>query len=244
MTRNFRWNAVLACALLAACVLGCKPGGATSTNTNTPAPLVSTPAETTLTTPDIDGQYNVAGTNPGGSPYRGTLEVIKHGDVYQFRWNVGQQYDGVGVSIGNIVAVAFANGADGKGCGVVDYAITGDGVLDGKWGYWGVDESGTENARRSTGSGLVGQYDANGTNPNGKQYKGTMTVRSEGGGYRFSWSNGSEGFGIKQGNNVAVGIGGARCGFVSYQIKPDGTMDGIWGGSGTSRTGTEKATKR
>jgi hypothetical protein len=90
----------------------------------------------------------------------------------------------------------------------------------------------------------VGQYETTGTNPDGKQYKGTMAVGSQGGGYKFSWSNGADGFGIKQGDNIAVGIGGQRCAFVSYQIKPGGVLDGIWGGSGTSQTGTEKATKR
>jgi hypothetical protein len=237
------WNIVLTFTLLIAVGLGCKSGATTSTNTpDKPAELAS--SSPPAAPPDIAGSYNVVGTNPNGSPYKGALEVIKHGDVYQFRWTAGQQYDGVGVVNGNIVAVAFANGADGKGCGVVDYAIAADGTLAGKWGYWDVDESGTENARRTSGSGLVGAYDANGSNPDGKPYKGTMSVAAEGHGYKFVWSNGAEGFGVKQGSNVAVGIGGARCAFVSYQIKPDGTLDGIWGGYGTSSTGTEKATKK
>ena len=43
---------------------------------------------------------------------------------------------------------------------------------------------------------------------------------------------------------IAVGIGGARCGFVSYEVKSDGTLDGVWGGYGSEKTGTEKATKQ
>ena len=77
------------------------------------------------------------------------------GDVYQFRWNAGSQYDGVGVQNGNIVAAAYTTGTDGKGCGVVDYDIRGDGALDGKWGYWGTNEAGTESATRTSGSGLA-----------------------------------------------------------------------------------------
>ena len=140
--------------------------------------------------------------------------------------------------------MAFASGANGKGCGVVDYAIKSDGTLDGKWGYWGTDESGTERASRTGGSGLAGDYDATGKNPNGKEYKEKLTVESAGNLYKFSWSNNTEGLGIKQGDNVAVGIGGARCGFVAYEIKSDGTLDGIWGGYGSEKTGTEKATKQ
>ncbi len=186
----------------------------------------------------------MSGNNPSGTVYKGTLDVINRGDVYQFRWNAGEQYDGVGVANGNIVAVAFASGANGKGCGVIDYAIESDGTLDGKWGYWGVNEAGSERATRTSGSGLVGKYEATGKNPDGKEYKATLTVEPAVNLYRFLWSNNTEGLGIKRGDNVAVGIGGSRCGFVTYEIQSDGTLDGIWGGYGTEKTGTEKATKQ
>jgi len=230
---------------VAACSMGSKSnstpadsGGSsakTATNSSTSAPAV--PA-------NIAGAYNITGTNPTGAPYKGTLEVIAHGDVFQFRWNAGSQYDGVGVKNGGVVAVAFAAGANGQGCGVVDYVIQGDGTLDGKWGYWGVNESGTERGTKTSGPGLEGDYDVTGKNPNGKDYKSQLTVIAIRSNYRFVWSNNTDGFGIKQGDNVAVGIGGSRCGFVAYEIKPDGTLEGIWGGYGTDKTGTEKATKQ
>ncbi len=242
--------------------IGCKSAGKTSSSsTSSASNKTGTSAEKTdapktdpgktesTATPappvrDISGKYNVTGANPDGGVYKGTLEIILHGDVYQFRWNAGTQYDGVGVANGTVVAVAFANGPNGKGCGVVDYEIAGDGALDGKWGYWGVNEAGTEKAARTSGSGLVGEYDATGKNPNGKEYKAKLTVEPAGNLYRFVWSNNSDGVGIKQGNNVAVGIGGARCGFVTYEIGSDGTLEGIWGGYGSDKTGTEKATKQ
>jgi hypothetical protein len=210
----------------------------TSTSSTTSNPSAPVPK------PDIAGKYNITGTNPDGAPYRGTLEVITRGDVYQFRWNAGSQYDGVGVQNGNIIAVAYTTGTDGKGCGVVDYDIGSDGSLTGKWGYWGTNEAGTENATRTSGSDLVGEYDATGKNPNGNSYKVKITVEPAGNLYRFVWSNNSDGVGIKRGNNVAVGIGGARCGFVMYQAQADGNLDGIWGGGGSDKTGTEKATKQ
>ena len=240
-------------ALLIACVIGCKSSGTSSStitnkndqpkNTST-SPNTDATSSAPTTTPDIAGKYNIVGGNPNGGAYKGTLEVISHGDVYQFRWNAGTQYDGVGVAIGNIVAVSFANGPNGKGCGVVDYNIQSDGTLDGKWGYWGANEAGSEKATRRSGSGLEGDYDATGKNPDGKEYKATLKVEPAGNLYRFVWSNDTDGVGIKQGNNIAVGIGGARCGFVAYQIKADGTLDGIWGGYGSDKTGTEKATKQ
>ena len=248
-------SAALFLVLIVTCLSGCKTArtannsntGSNEASKNSHTTTVSETANTsnpTTVTPDIGGKYNVTGSNPSGTEYAGTLQVIKRGDVYQFRWNAGEQYDGVGVANGNIVAVAFANGADGKGCGVIDYAIQSDGTLDGKWGYWGVNESGTEKATRTSGSELVGQYDASGKNPDGKEYTARLTVEPAVNLYRFLWSNNTEGLGIKRGENVAVGIGGSRCGFVTYEIQSDGTLDGIWGGYGSEKTGTEKATKQ
>jgi hypothetical protein len=241
-----RHHAVIVIALLIGSVMACKSSGtSTSSTTNKTDSSKSTNSSTSapVAPADIAGKYNVVGSNPDGGAYKGTLEVISHGDVYQFRWNAGTQYDGVGVTNGDVVAVAFANGANGKGCGVVDYEIGSDGTLDGKWGYWGVDQAGTENATRSGGSGLAGDYEASGKNPDGKEYKAKLTVEPAGNLYRFVWSNIADGVGIKRGANVAVGIGGKRCGFVAYQIKSDG-LDGIWGGYGSDQTGTERATKQ
>src|SRR5712691_4541855 len=241
-------NTALVFALFVACVIGCKSIGTSTSKTNetsSTTKTTSTSSTTKTAPPDIAGKYSVVGTNANGSAYKGDLEVIKHGDVYQFRWSGGASYDGVGVQLGDVIAGAFTTGENGKGCGVVDYTIANDGAnLDGKWGYWGTDEGGTEKAKRTSGSGMIGEYDGTGTNPDGKQYKVQIAIAPAGSGYKFAWSNNSEGFGIRRGDNVAVGIGGTRCGFVSYEVKSDGTLDGVWGGYGSEKTGTEKATKQ
>jgi len=193
---------------------------------------------------NLGGRYNVVGTNPGGSEYRGTLTITPHGGVYQFRWNTGAQYDGVGVRNGKMIAVAFVNGNYDSGCGVVDYVVEPDGTLQGKWGYWGKSGAGTERAKRVSGNGIAGEYAATGSNPDGTRYQVNISVQEAGRGYKFFWSNKSEGFGIRRGNNVAVGIGGERCGFVSYELKPDGSLDGIWGAPSTQETGSERAIKQ
>jgi len=244
-----RHPALFALALLVACAIGCKLGSgssstSTTTSTNDQPKNSNTTTMSPAPAPNIAGKYNIIGSNPNGSAYKGTLEVIAHKDVYQFRWNAGTQYEGVGIQNANIVAVAYANGENGKGCGVVDYDIRDNGALEGKWGYWGTDEAGSESATRSSGSGLEGEYDATGKNPDGKEYKAKLTVEPAGNLYRFVWSNNTDGVGIKRGTNVAVGIGGSRCGFVVYQVQSDGSLDGIWGGGGSDKTGTEKATKQ
>jgi hypothetical protein len=254
MTRS-RLAITLALGLSIISLIGCKGGitnsvsnsnsnNSNNSNSSNSNSNTSSTSSTKSAPPNIAGKYNVTGSNPDGGAYKGTLEVIARGDVYQFRWNAGTQYDGVAVQNGNIVAVAYANGPDGKGCGVIDYDIQGDGTLSGKWGYWGVNEAGSETAKRTGGSSLEGEYEATGTNPDGKAYKATLTVEPGGNLYRFVWSNNTDGIGIKRGNNIAVGIGGARCGFVTYEVKSDGGLDGIWGGSGSDKTGTEKAVKQ
>src|SRR2546421_11091168 len=260
MNRESRPVFVFGFALLIACVIGCKmsSSGSSSTsnsssNDKSDSPKSSSSNSSSSTSssapapapaPDVAGHYNIVGTNPNGAAYKGTLEVITRGDVYQFRWNAGTQYDGIGVQNEKMVAVAFANGSDGKGCGVVDYDIADNGSLNGKWGYWGTNEAGTESATRTSGTGLTGEYDATGKNPSGTQYKARLMVEPAGNLYHFVWSNNTDGVGIKRGDNVAVGIGGSRCGFVMYEVQSDGTLDGMWGGGASDKTGTERAMKQ
>ena len=244
MKQGSWFSALIWLALFVACVLGFSRSNSNAPGTESLASDRDTAREAATLPTDIAGHYAIAGTNEDGTPYKGALEIIKHGDVYQFRWDAGRQYDGVGVQNENVVAVAFTAGGNGKGCGVVSYQILADGTLDGKWGYWGMDESGTESAARTSGSGVAGDYNITGRNPNGSIYKGTLSIAPRAVGYAFAWSNNTSGFGIKQGNTLSVGIGGSRCAFVAYEIKPDGTLDGVWGRDGSERTGTEKATKK
>jgi len=148
--RSQRRAHAIAFILFIVAVIGCKSSSNSKTSTqssqstsaNTSSSSAHEPALATRA--NIAGKYTIVGTNPNGTMYRGALEVIEHGDVYQFRWNAGNQYDGVGVVNGDVVAVSFANGPNGTGCGVVDYNIQGDGSLAGRWGFWGKDEAGTD----------------------------------------------------------------------------------------------------
>lgn len=156
---------------------------------------------------------------------------------------MGKTYDGVGVMTDSTIAVSYTEGSNGKGCGVVLYKINSDGSLDGKSGYWGVNSAESEKATRTSGTDLDGKYDITGKNPEGKEYKGTLEVKKSGAGYSFVCNAGSsfEGLGVKSGDKVAVGFGGKQCAFVSYEAKPDGTLDGKWGGQGSTSFGTEVA---
>jgi hypothetical protein len=197
---------------------------------------------------DIAGNYAATGTNPDGQgEYKADLAITKQGEVFQFSWvSAGRDYDGVGVVNGDHAAVSYVDGTNGKGCGVVLYQITEDGSLQGKVGYWGVNEAEVETARRTGGSDLEGDYSIKGTNPEGKDYAGKLTVSKAGEGYKFKWDAGAslEGFGIRGGDMVAVGFGGKQCAFVGYDIKDDGTLDGKWGNAASKVFGTEIAKKK
>jgi hypothetical protein len=248
---KLRVKKILPFVLLLMLALGCKQGdsGSTVSTSGSPATTTSSPAAPAQPTKDISGNYDVTGTNEGGGgAYRGSLVVRPRGDVHQFSWTSGDKtYDGVGVQTGNNVAVAFTEGTDGKGCGVVLYNVGSDGTLDGKAGYWGNDNSETETATRKSGTGLEGDYTVKGKNTQGQDYEGTLGVKKSAAGYAFSWKVGSSpltGFGIYQGQSVAVGIGGNQCGFVGYEVKSDGTLDGKWGSVGSTSVGTEVAKKK
>ena len=252
MNKTFPKLSLVVCLALVA-LTGTSCTKADNTVVDKVAPSPATPSSNAATAPapaakDISGEYTITGTNEGGGGnYDGELKVTKRDEVYQFSWSSGgRTYDGVGVRTDNNVAVAFTEGSDGKGCGVVLYKIAAEGSLEGKAGYWGVNESELEKATRASGSDLEGNYDVVGSNPGGKEYKGKLGVKKAGVGYAFTWNTGttSTGFGVRSGDKVAVGIGGTQCGFVSYDIKPDGTLDGKWGGQGSTSVGTEIAKKK
>lgn len=219
--------------------------GSTSNSTAGSSPAAS--ATPKPAPKDIAGKYSATGKNAGGGGnYEADLLVTNRDDVYQFSWDSkGRKYDGVGVQNGDKVAVSFADGTNGKGCGVTLYKINSDGSLDGTAGYWGNNKKETEKATRTSGSDLEGEYDIKGKNPDGEEYNAKLKITKEGDGYRFAWTgvNNFEGFGVKMGDTVSVGFGGKQCGFVAYEIKSDGTLDGKWGGSGSTDFGTETAKK-
>jgi len=245
---------IVAITILIAVSLSCNNSSSTveTPTSNTAAVTNSTSNAATAVAPsapsNIAGTYDATGTNPdGGGAYKATLVVTPRDDVYQFSWDSGtSSYDGVGVMTENAVAVSYTEGKDGKGCGVVLYKINADGSLDGKSGYWGVNKAETERAVRTGGTDLDGKYTIKGTNPDGKDYTGTLDVAKDGSGYSFKWNAGTAttGFGIKAGNLVAVGFGGSKCAFVGYDVKADGTLDGKWGSQASNKFGTEVAKKR
>jgi len=75
-----------------------------------------------------EGTYAVAGRNPDGGRYKGTVEIGKDGDDYHVSWKVGDSaYEGTGKLAGNLLTVEWGSATP------VVYALADDGSLKGLW---------------------------------------------------------------------------------------------------------------
>lgn len=93
----------------------------------------------------VEGDYQVVGTNPGsGRRYRGILNIRKTGDTYQLTWAAGTSFRGVGLRSGDWLIVGW--GQTGR-FGVTDYAINGNGAT-GRWALLNQSNVGVENLVR------------------------------------------------------------------------------------------------
>jgi hypothetical protein len=237
---------------MAACSTATKTADTTSPETNRASSSSSSPSNSPMnsssSSSDLAGTYAVSGAGADGKNYQGEVVLTKRDAVYQMSWEVGaENYDGVAVQNGNKLAAAYTTGTNGKGCGAVVYKINADNSLDGTWGEWGVNSSGTEKAVLiGEPQGGVGTFNVTGTNGDGSAYKGRLTVaRGNNDTYQFAWDTGTKfiGTGVKMGDYLAAGSGAKQCGFVIYEVKGS-TLEGKWGVPGSDALGTEKATKR
>lgn len=103
---------------------------------------------TSDTADSLAGSYAVTGKNPNGEPYSGTLVIKQQGAVYQFSWQTGDAFEGIGIKQGNSIAVGWGTNSSDR-CAVVSYIVEPGGTLSGTWGVYGQDKVGLETATRS-----------------------------------------------------------------------------------------------
>ena len=89
-----------------------------------------------------------------------------------------------------------------------------------------------------------GTYEVRGTNFDGSRYGGTAEITiTSGNTCRIVWNTGGDGaVGICMRNGIALAasyIMGEAVGLVIYEIRNDGTLDGIWTVADTDGIGTE-----
>jgi hypothetical protein len=86
--------------------------------------LFARAAETSV--PPPAGRYRVAGRNPNGSRYTGTVSIAVQGGGYQLDWRVASSgYRGSGTLVGNLLTVDWGSSTP------VIYALGPDGRLTG-----------------------------------------------------------------------------------------------------------------
>jgi hypothetical protein len=155
-------------------------------------------------------------------------------NVYQFDWTIaGKQAQGIGLLQDDRLAV-------GVGCSVAFYQVLPDGSLEGYWS--GGREVGTERADPidpAPSGTLATTYALTGTNPDDAPYDGTLTLEQHGAVYHLSWQIGDtvfSGVGLFQDDTLAVGWGQRQtCGVIAYQVRPDGSLTGLWAEYGSDR---------
>jgi hypothetical protein len=88
-----------------------------------------------------------------------------------------------------------------------------------------------------------GKYEARGTNPDGSKYRGTARIEiTSNTTCRITWDVGQESSGICMRNGIALAAAytlGDKVGLVIYEIRDDGTLDGIWTVADENGSGTE-----
>ncbi|WP_305971132.1 MULTISPECIES: hypothetical protein [unclassified Mameliella] len=78
---------------------------------------------------DIAGAYRVAGRNPDGSAYSGTLQLTGNSARYQLTWTIaGQIFRGTGRLEGRVLTVDWQGDSN-----PVVYVLMPDGSLHGTW---------------------------------------------------------------------------------------------------------------
>jgi hypothetical protein len=78
----------------------------------------------------VGGRYQVQGTNPNGSNYSGTAEVVPRGDTCRITWHVGSEWRGICMVSGGSFAASYRSGDT---FGLLIYQIQPDGSLSGVW---------------------------------------------------------------------------------------------------------------
>jgi uncharacterized caspase-like protein len=175
---------------------------------------------------DLAGVYRVAGTNPGGSKYRGMVALTQDNDQFKFTWWIGKDvFRGNGHFAGKMLVVNWGDKTP------VIYTFGEEGALDGEW----ADGTATETLELFAGAApgdialSEGTYKVEGKNADGSAYEGTVEIERDKKGYHLSWAVGSsayQGTGKLAGNLLTVDWGASTP--VVYALGKDGSLTGLW----------------
>jgi hypothetical protein len=142
-------------AVLAALILPLPPAASLTTSSAAAAPVA--PPRGTGETPDagrdapLVGTYECQGVEPDGTPYKGIVQIIPNDGTYEVVWTfaTGQQYAGLGVVNGDVLAVSYFTNRPGVVAYKIEQAERGP-RLQGQWTMMGAGKVFHETLTRMT----------------------------------------------------------------------------------------------
>jgi hypothetical protein len=175
-----------------------------------------------------------------GKSYTGTVTITPTDKFYKLDWHVGNiSYSGLGFFENGHL---FAGWGSGPSYGLVVYDIASNGSLNGKWVFNGGNYIGIEKSATGALKGDRSRFSVVGTNPDGTNYTGQLTVEKKGQTYQLSWTVADRtfpGVGIRVGNQLVVGWGLVHdIGVISYDVSGDRAV-GRWALPAGSTLGSE-----
>ena len=179
-----------------------------------------------VATLELAGIYRVSGTNPNGSQYHGMVALSRNRDEFTLTWWIGEQVlHGTGRVADKMLVVNWGD----KDPAI--YTFGDGGVLDGVWADGSATETLVPIATSASEPRALwpGKYKAEGRNPNGTRYAGTVTITKHGKVYQLSWAIGStsyKGSGTLKDNLLIVNWGSPTP--VIYALTDDGSLSGLW----------------
>ncbi|HEY5156522.1 MAG TPA: hypothetical protein VII93_00965 [Anaerolineales bacterium] len=213
--------------------------------------------------PGLAGAYTLKGTAPDGRDYAGKLTITLNPGIsndstmqaeYHLAWNTAAT--GAGILIKDAIGNRFlAAGFGGPACSAAFYYAFP--YLEGNTSTFTLYGIRIEPGSFELGSEivspivprpyLVGDYYLIGTNANGNEYKGTLSITQHAASvWQLAWNVGltAPGIGISLNKSLfAAAFGGEGCGVAVYKVNTDGSLHATWAVWGGDQVGEETATK-
>ena len=126
---------LLAVAVIVALSALALPIASTSSVTTTAATAATVAAPNAgETAAPLIGTYDCQGVEPDGTPYRGVVQIIPSAGTYDVIWifSNGQQYSGLGVVNGDVLAVSYFTNRPGVVAYKIEQSEKGP-RLEGEW---------------------------------------------------------------------------------------------------------------
>lgn len=189
-----------------------------------------------------DGTWRIEQAQlPDGKSYNGALTISRIGQSFGVDWTTtAGNYSGLGLLADGKLFVGYGLN---NGYGIVVYKTNkATQRIEGVWTASGLDgATGTE-----TLTGRDGNYDLVGTNPDGRTYRGKLSLQKTGDTFQAQWQVANSvynGVGFMSGDYLVIGYGpGQAFGTVEY-VMTGNKARGRWAMGGGSQFGIENITR-